>query len=180
MRGVADLGAAPPPGQWPVRATSTQLAGPPGPDTAARPPVLLSDNSIVCHTTKCGSGTISSPRTWTLDTRESLLGGGRAASRDARAAGTGRATHFGNAAGPQRAGPRPRIGVVKSPRARGGCLGVIRTAGVEGCEKSGGAAQHASIPECPRKTRGTETSQYPEERKATATPSVAASERGPA
>jgi hypothetical protein len=75
---------------------------------------------------------------------------------------------------------RPRIGVVKSPRARGGCLGVIRTAGVEGCDMSGGAAQHASIPECPLNTRGTETSQYPEEEKATATPSVAASERGPA
>jgi hypothetical protein len=29
-------------------------------------------------------------------------------------------------------------------------------------------------------TRGTETSQYPEEEKATAIPSVAASERGPA
>src|SRR4051794_22278332 len=40
--------------------------GPPGPGTAARPPVLLSDNPVVCHTTKCGSGTISSPRTWTL------------------------------------------------------------------------------------------------------------------
>jgi len=52
--------------------------------------------------------------------------------------------------------------------------------GVEGCEKSGGAAQRASIPECPRKTQGTETSQYLLERKATATPSVAASERGPA
>jgi len=39
---------------------------------------------------------------------------------------------------------------------------------VEGCEMSGGAAQRASIPECPHTTRGTETSQYPEERKATA------------
>ena len=32
----------------------------------------------------------------------------------------------------------------------------------------------------PEQTRGTETSQYPEERKSTETPSVAASERGPA
>src|SRR3954469_5968197 len=39
--------------------------------------------------------------------------------------------------------------------------------GVEGCDKSGGAAQRASIPECPRETRGTETSQYPEEKKST-------------
>ena len=35
-------------------------------------------------------------------------------------------------------------------------------------------------PGIPVQTRGTETSQYPEEEKATATPSVAASERGPA
>ena len=32
----------------------------------------------------------------------------------------------------------------------------------------------------PEETRGTETSQYPEERKSTETPQVAASERGPA
>ena len=75
---------------------------------------------------------------------------------------------------------RCRIGVVKLLRARGGCLGVIRKSGVEGCDISGGAAQRALIPEYPSKTRGTETSQYPEEKKATATPSVAASERGPA
>ena len=43
-----------------------------------------------------------------------------------------------------------RIGVVKLLRARGGCLGVISNSGVEGCEKSGGAAQRASIPEYPR------------------------------
>ena len=79
----------------------------------------------------------------------------------------------------RRSGAGGRIGVVKLLRARGGCLGVIRMSGVEGCEKSGGAAQRASIPECPRNP-GTETSQYPEEKKATATPSVAASERGPA
>ena len=70
--------------------------------------------------------------------------------------------------------------MVKLLRARGGCLGVVSDSGVEGCDKSGGAAQRASIPECPRKTRGTETSQYPEERKSTETPSVAASERGSA
>ncbi len=54
------------------------------------------------------------------------------------------------------AAPRPRaggdrIGVVKLLRARGGCLGVISNAVVEGCDKSGGAAQRASIPECPRR-----------------------------
>ena len=41
-----------------------------------------------------------------------------------------------------------RIGVVKLLRARGGCLGVIRETGVEGCDKSGGVAQRTSIPEC--------------------------------
>ena len=51
---------------------------------------------------------------------------------------------------------------------------------MEGCEKSGGAAQRASNPEFPKKTQGTETSQYLEEKKSTETPSVAASERGPA
>src|SRR3982750_140447 len=35
-------------------------------------------------------------------------------------------------------------------------------------------------PGMPEETRGTETSQYPEERKSTETPSVAASDRGPA
>jgi len=75
---------------------------------------------------------------------------------------------------------RRPLGVVKPPRARGGCLGVIRGPGVEGCEKRGGAAQRASNPRYPAETRGTETSQYPEEKKATAIPSVAASERGPA
>ena len=39
-----------------------------------------------------------------------------------------------------------RVGVVKPIRARGGCLGVIRNTGVEGCEMHGGAAQRASIP----------------------------------
>jgi len=39
--------------------------------------------------------------------------------------------------------------VVKLLRARGGCLGVISSSGVEGCEKSGGAAQRASNPESP-------------------------------
>lgn len=44
---------------------------------------------------------------------------------------------------------RARVGVVKPRRARGGCLGVVGKAGVEGCDKPGGAAEHASIPGCP-------------------------------
>ena len=62
--------------------------------------------------------------------------------------------------------------------------------GVEDCDNPGGAVNRAlrpgSLNYCTtesigraRPTRGTETSQYPEERKAKATPSVAASERGP-
>jgi hypothetical protein len=44
-------------------------------------------------------------------------------------------------------GRRGRVGVVKLLRARGGCLGVIRMASVEGCEMSGGAAERALSPE---------------------------------
>ena len=51
--------------------------------------------------------------------------------------------------GPRARGYGGRIGVVKLLRARGGCLGVISNTGVEGCDKSGGAAERASIPECP-------------------------------
>src|SRR5438128_8674629 len=43
-----------------------------------------------------------------------------------------------------------------------------------------GRSQGRSSPARGKQTRGTETSQYPEEEKATAIPLVAASERGPA
>ena len=43
-----------------------------------------------------------------------------------------------------------------------------------------GSCQPSVDPGVPEPTGGTETSQYPEEKKATATPLVAASERGPA
>src|SRR5438067_253110 len=43
-----------------------------------------------------------------------------------------------------------------------------------------GSCQPSFDPGVPESTRGTETSQYPEEKKETSTPSVAASERGPA
>ena len=66
---------------------------------------------------------------------------------------------------------------------------------VGACDKPRGAGKHAMIRGCPngetrrgsyrvipqgKPTRGTETSKYPEERKSTETPQVAASERGPA
>jgi hypothetical protein len=75
-------------------------------------------------------------------------------------------------AGPDRRG--------QAPKGTGGMPRRHQMAGVEGRERSGGAAQRASIPEYPLETRGTETSQYPEEKKSTETPSVAASERGSA
>ena len=75
-------------------------------------------------------------------------------------------------AGPDRRG--------QAPKGTGGMPRRHQMAGVEGRERSGGAAQRASIPEYPLDTRGTETSQYPQEQKSTETPSVAASERGPA
>lgn len=46
--------------------------------------------------------------------------------------------------------------------------------------KARGSCQPSVDPGVPEPTGGTETSQYPQEEKATATPSVAASERGPA
>ena len=73
-----------------------------------------------------------------------------------------------------------RIGVVKLLRARGGCLGVIRDFGRGRLRNVRGSCPTSVDPGMPEETRGTETSQYPEERKSTETPSVAASERGPA
>ena len=66
----------------------------------------------------------------------------------------------------------------QAPKGTGGMPRRHQMVGVEGRDRSGGAAQRASIPEFSLDTRGTETSQYPEEEKSTETPSVAASERG--
>ncbi len=44
----------------------------------------------------------------------------------------------------------------------------------------GNPTTYGSYPACRRRTRGTETSKYPEEKKSTEIPLVAASERGPA
>ena len=73
-------------------------------------------------------------------------------------------------AGPDRRG--------QAPKGTGGMPRRHQMAGVEGCDKSGGVASRTLIPEYLLETRGTETSQYPEEKKSTETPSVAASERG--
>jgi hypothetical protein len=75
-----------------------------------------------------------------------------------------------------RGGP---IGVVKLLRARGGCLGVIRIRAWKAA-KCPGELPNERRSRNARATQGTETSQYLEEKKSTETPSVAASERGPA
>ncbi len=66
----------------------------------------------------------------------------------------------------------------QAPKGTGGMPRRHQMVGVGGCEKLGGVAERTLIPRCPLETRGTETSQYPEEEKSTETPSVAASERG--
>jgi hypothetical protein len=71
------------------------------------------------------------------------------------------------------------IGVVKLLRARGECLGVIRIRAWKAAISPGELPNERRSRNA-RATQGTETSQYLEERKSTETPSVAASERGPA
>lgn len=140
---------------------------------------------------QCGSGIVH-PRTWTLFGSRGACNGfrgvvtqGLRASRDAR--GSDGWDH-----GPHR--NRGRVGVSsflrgarreagpdrrgQAPKGTGGMPRRHQMVGVEGRDRSGGAAQRASIPEFPLDTRGTETSQYPQEKKSTETPSVAASERG--
>ena len=110
-----------------------------------------------------------------------LIGGPSpgAASRDAApeepASGPSLVRSSGPSQGP-RGGP---IGVVKLLRARGGCLGVIRIRAWKAA-KSPGELPNERRSRNARATQGTETSQYLEEKKSTETPSVAASERGPA
>ena len=48
---------------------------------------------------------------------------------------------------------RGQVGVVKPPRARGGCLGVAGQVGVAGCDKLGGGAERPSIPRYPQQPR---------------------------
>ena len=67
--------------------------------------------------------------------------------------------------------------MVKLLRAQGECLGVIRIRAWKAA-KCPGKLPNERRSRNTRETRGTETSQYPKERKSTETPSVAASERG--
>lgn len=160
-----------------------------------RPGMLFKNLVVGSHTqqasAQCGSGIVH-PRTWTLFGSRGACNGfrgvvtqGLRASRDAR--GPDGWDH-----GPHR--NRGRVGVSsflrgarreagpdrrgQAPKGTGGMPRRHQMVGVEGRDRSGGAAQRASIPEFPLDTRGTETSQYPQEKKSTETPSVAASERG--
>jgi hypothetical protein len=68
----------------------------------------------------------------------------------------------------------------QAPKGTGGMPRRHQEYGRGRLRKVRGSCRTSVDPGMPAETRGTETSQYPEEEKATATPSVAASERGPA
>jgi hypothetical protein len=89
-------------------------------------------------------------------------------------------------------GMRPNVGVGRrwqqrgpgrrgqAPKGTGGMPRRHQEFGRGRLRKVRGSCPTSVEPGIPEKTRGTETSQYPEEKKSTETPSVAASERGPA
>ena len=191
---------ASPPGQRPVGCMRCLAPGGRRPRAGDRMGPLLFDNPVVGHASKSTKQDVVVAHQFSTNVDPY---GSRATRREARGRGvivtrTGRrrvarrlrppanrgrtpAASGRHGSGPRASGRgrRPdRRG--QAPKGTGGMPRRHQDSGVEGCEKSGGAAQRASIPECPSETRGTETSQYPEEKKATATPSVAASERGPA
>ena len=85
----------------------------------------------------------------------------------------------GSVSSEEEVGTRGRVGVVKLLRARGGCLGVIRSERGRLRNVRGSCLTNVD-PGMLANTRGTETSKYPQEKKSTETPSVAASERGQA
>ena len=178
------MGAASPPGRWPVgwgfRSSACSFL------------IRL----LVTHarqvSLQCGSGTFSSTNVdplWisreltTLDgvvTRRARSVARRAGPRrwdlGPPRSGRCRRSSLFREAGPK-AGPDRRG---QASKGTGGMPRRHQMVGVEGRDRSGGAAQRASIPEFSLDTRGTETSQYPQEKKSTETPSVAASERGSA
>src|SRR5438552_3414012 len=103
------------------------------------------------------------------------MGGRRVARRSGRGTERGREPVAPSAAamrGPDRRG--------QAPKGTGGMPRRHQQFGRGRLRKVRGSCPTSVEPGIPGETRGTETSQYPEEKKATATPSVAASERGPA
>ncbi len=164
----------------------------------SRSPAPLFNNPVVgSHTrqvqAQCGSGRFH-PRTWTLiGSREALYRPREGRYSEARSvARRVRLRLMGSWSASFAAesmvvslerGARPEAGPDRrgqAPKGTGGMPRRHQMVGVEGRDRSGGAAQRASIPEFSLDTRGTETSQYPQEKKSTETPSVAASERGSA
>ena len=178
--GRGSSGAAPPPGQWPVRATPTRNRPGPqgrGPTRRGRLSCSLTIRSFVTLS-KCGSGTIistnvdpsegnryrrRSPRRETP--RPPAQDPTPASDRAIRPSPAGRATPGRRGQVPKGTGGMPR----RHQKCGRGRLRYVRGSGPTRVD-----------PGMPAQTRGTETSQYPEEKKATATPSVAASERGTA
>ena len=194
VRGGAVLRAASPPGQRPVGtgagATDWRCHVP---GRAVGVP-LLSDNSVVGHASKSTKQVVVVALSflheqWTLtDPSESPgdrypKGGRRVARRRGAAADRGRARRVGrDVAGSSsdrgRARRPDRRG--QAPKGTGGMPRRHQQYGRGRLRKVRGSCPTSVDPGMPAETRGTETSQYPEEKKATATPSVAASERGPA
>jgi hypothetical protein len=170
------------PAPWPVAGAGdpdAKASGPQGSGVAQRGRLSCSLTIRLSVTLQqCGSGTIHLHERGPFG-RESLQGGGRPRRETLRPPAPGPPRPTRTRPRPSPAGPRRRVGVVKSRRARGGCLGVI-SSGRGRLRYVRGSGPTRVDPGMPAKTRGTETSQYPEEQKATATPSVAASERGPA
>jgi hypothetical protein len=155
--------------------TGTPAREGPGRARRGRPNCLLFSNSVVRHTTKCGSGT-ESPRTW------NPLEEGSLREADARVARRrGRRTQDGPPDRHRRESKRRRIGVVKSIRARGGCLGVIRTTWAWKAAISPGELLYERRSRNARGRPG-ELKHLSTRRRRNQheTPSVAASERGPA
>ena len=110
------------------------------------------------------------PRAGRPTRRETPRPSAESRGRDRRAASASAAV--GTARRPDRRG--------QAPKGTGGMPRRHQQYGRGRLRKVRGSCPTSVDPGMPEETRGTETSQYPEEKKATETPSVAASERGPA
>ncbi len=171
-------GAAPPPGRWPA---------------------MFFINPVVGHTQarrkpgERGSGKISSTNVDPLRMPRGLEPLSRrvvtprpGASRDARGLEmNGSGPHRPDVVGIRLSLGGARIGTGsgrrgQAPKGTGGMPRRHQNSRRGRPRKVRGSCPTSVDPGIPAKTRGTETSQYPEERKSTETPSVAASERGSA
>ena len=135
---------------------------------------------------KCGSGTILSPQySGPLRIARSLpetRAPRRETPRPGQSRGTGPPHRVDVGRGLEHSSRRARRPDRRgqAPKGTGGMPRRHQGYGRGRLRKVRGSCRTSVDPGMPVQTRGTETSQYPEEEKATATPSVAASERGPA